>query len=59
MKSSNSATRGLDNRNVDSKNVDVKNAGWKDISTLDTPLVIAIFAILAICFFVAKAMSLG
>ena len=56
MEDTNSGSRSLDSRNVGSKRVESQKA-WKDISTLDAPLVLVIFAILAICFLIGRAMA--
>jgi len=58
VESSNSGTRSSDNRNVSNVRADAKNKQWIDISRLDAPLVITIFAILAVCYFVGRSLAL-
>lgn len=58
MEDTNSGSRSLDSRNVGSKRAESQKAAWKDISTLDAPLVLVIFAILTICFLIGRSMAL-
>lgn len=57
MVRSNSDSRSLDNRTVN-KGVKTTHDKSVDISKLDAPIVIAVFAILALGFFIGKSLAL-